>query len=43
MHPRGCLSRAKDIGITRESFEEILARLRRAGALIESEGTIKLI
>lgn len=37
------LSRAKDIGITRESFEEILARLRRAGALIESEGTIKLI
>jgi hypothetical protein len=37
------LSRAKDIGITRESFEDILARLRRAGALIESEGTIKLI
>lgn len=37
------LSRAKEIGITREVFEEILARLRRAGALIESEGTIKLV
>ncbi len=37
------LSRAKDIGITKGEFEEILARLRRAGALIESEGTIKLV
>jgi vacuolar-type H+-ATPase subunit D/Vma8 len=37
------LSRAEEIGITREVFEDILARLRRAGALIESEGTIKLV
>lgn len=37
------LSRAKDIGITKGEFEEILARLRRSGALIESEGTIKLV
>lgn len=37
------LSRAEEIGIKRGVFEEILARLRRAGALIESEGTIKLI
>ncbi|MDM7911718.1 MAG: hypothetical protein QUS09_01325 [Methanotrichaceae archaeon] len=37
------LSRAKEIGITREVFEDILAMLRRAGALIESEGTIKLV
>ncbi len=36
-------SRAESIGITKGDFEEILARLRRAGALIESEGTIKLI
>lgn len=37
------LSRAESIGIKRREFEEILARLRRAGALTESEGTIKLI
>lgn len=37
------LSRAEEIGIKRGEFEEILTRLRRAGALIESEGTIKLI
>lgn len=37
------LSRAEAIGITKGDFEEILARLRRDGALIESEGTIKLI
>lgn len=37
------LSRAEEIGIKRGEFEEILARLRRAGALIESEGTVKLI
>jgi hypothetical protein len=37
------LSRVLDIGITREEFEEILARLRKAGALVESEGAIKLV
>ncbi len=36
-------SRAESIGITKGDFDEILTMLRRAGALIESEGTIKLI
>ena len=36
-------ARVREIGITRESFEEILMRLRRSGALIESEGTLKLV
>ncbi len=36
-------ARAAAIGITRNSFEEILARLRRAAALVESEGTLRLI
>lgn len=37
------LARAEEIGIGREGFEEILARLRRDGALVESEGTIRLV
>lgn len=37
------LSRAEEIGITRKEFGEILARLRRAGALVETEGTLKLV
>lgn len=37
------LSRAEEIGINRREFDEILARLRRAGALNESEGMIRLI
>jgi regulator of replication initiation timing len=36
-------ARAESIGISRNDFEEILMRLVRAGALIESEGRIKLI
>ncbi len=36
-------ARAAEIGITKDSFEEILMRLRRSGALIESEGALKLI
>jgi hypothetical protein len=37
------LARAKAIGIKEEDFEDILRRLRRAGALVESEGNLKLI
>jgi DNA replicative helicase MCM subunit Mcm2 (Cdc46/Mcm family) len=37
------LARAKAIGIKEEDFEDILHRLRRAGALVESEGTLRLI
>lgn len=37
------LARAKEIGITRDGFEDILIRLRKAGALIEYEGRLKLI
>ncbi|MCX6669343.1 MAG: hypothetical protein NTV25_06000 [Methanothrix sp.] len=37
------LARAKAIGIKEEDFEDILRRLRRAGALVESEGTLRLI
>ncbi|MGA9099720.1 MAG: hypothetical protein WB392_12410 [Methanotrichaceae archaeon] len=36
-------ARVQEIGITKESFEEILMRLRRSGALIEVEGTLKLV
>ncbi len=36
-------ARVRENDITRESFEEILIWLRRSGALIESEGTLKLI
>jgi hypothetical protein len=36
-------ARAESIGISMDDFEEILMRLVRAGALIESEGRIKLI
>ncbi len=42
--PRGVVeARAAAIGISGDDFDDILARLRRAGALIESGGTIKLI
>lgn len=37
------LARAKAIGIDEEEFEDILRRLRRAGALVESEGTLRLL
>jgi len=37
------LARTKAIGITEEDFEEILRRLRRAGALVESEGGLRLV
>ncbi len=37
------LARAKAIGITEEDFEDILHRLRRAGALVESEGSLRLV
>lgn len=37
------LARAKAIGIEEEEFEDILRRLRRAGALMESEGTLRLL
>ena len=36
-------ARVKEIGISGEDFEEILGRLRRAGALVESNGTLRLI
>ncbi len=36
-------ARAREDDITEDSFEEILAYLRRSGALIESEGNLKLI
>jgi DNA replicative helicase MCM subunit Mcm2 (Cdc46/Mcm family) len=36
-------ARAKAIGIDEEEFEDILRRLRRAGALVESEGMLRLI
>jgi hypothetical protein len=36
-------ARAKAIGIEDEEFEDILRRLRRAGALVESEGMLRLI
>jgi len=36
-------ARVKEIGISGEDFEEILGRLRRAGALLESNGTLRLI
>jgi vacuolar-type H+-ATPase subunit D/Vma8 len=36
-------ARVKEIGISADDFEEILGRLRRAGALIESNGTLRLI
>ncbi len=36
-------SRARSIGIKEEDFEDILSRLRRAGALVESEGTLRLV
>lgn len=37
------LSRARSIGIQEDDFEDILRRLVRAGALVESEGTLRLI
>ncbi len=37
------LARARSIGIGEEEFEDILRRLRRAGALVESEGTLRLL
>lgn len=37
------LARANAIGIGEEEFEDILRRLRRAGALVESEGTLRLL
>jgi hypothetical protein len=36
-------ARAAAIGISGDDFDDILARLRRAGALIESGGSLKLI
>ena len=36
-------ARVKEIGISGDDFEEILGRLRRAGALVESNGTLRLI
>jgi vacuolar-type H+-ATPase subunit D/Vma8 len=37
------LSRVKEIGISGDDFEDILSRLRRAGALKESDGKLILI
>jgi hypothetical protein len=37
------LARVKAIGIEEEDFQDILQRLKRAGALVESEGTLRLI
>ncbi len=37
------LARAESIGIKEEDFEDILHRLKRAGALVESEGTLRLV
>ncbi len=37
------LARVKAIGIKEEDFEDILRRLRRAGALVESEGNLRLV
>jgi vacuolar-type H+-ATPase subunit D/Vma8 len=37
------LSRVKEIGISGDDFEDILSRLRRAGALKESDGELILI
>lgn len=37
------LARARAIGIDEEEFEDILRRLRRAGALVESEGALRLL
>ncbi|HUI40085.1 MAG TPA: hypothetical protein VLY86_04100 [Methanothrix sp.] len=36
-------ARAKAIGIEEEEFEDILRRLRRSGALVESEGMLRLL
>lgn len=36
-------ARAREIGIKRDGFEDILERLKRSGALIEYEGRLKLI
>jgi vacuolar-type H+-ATPase subunit D/Vma8 len=36
-------SRVEEIGISGEDFEEVLSRLRRAGALRESDGKLQLI
>ncbi len=37
------LARVKAIGIKEEDFDDILHRLRRSGALIESEGVLRLV
>ncbi|MCJ7444030.1 MAG: hypothetical protein MUO26_05800 [Methanotrichaceae archaeon] len=36
-------SRVEEIGISGEDFEDVLSRLRRAGALRESDGKLQLI